>query len=83
MNDGSVKIFFNSNGKDACESTEEITDAQDNFLRFMETGETSDDFTRKLGDAVGEVRANRLWREEYMKEMLRMQEAMDRALKRE
>ena len=45
-----------------------ITKEQDNFLRFMETGEATDDFTRQVNEAVCEIRTNKKWRAEYIRQ---------------
>ena len=77
LNDDSIKIFFNSKGKD---SDSPITKEQDNFLRYLENGEITDDFTQQLENAVDEVRENKKWRAEYMHTLVHEQDIRDEGI---
>lgn len=75
LDDGATKIFFNSKGKKtgACS----LSKSQEAFLHFVETGEASDDLTRKLKNKVDQIRANKKWRVEYMKALTHDQDVYD------
>ena len=73
LNDECVKIFFNTKGK----NREQLTEKQDNLLRYVESGEIRDDFTRRLDNKVKEVRQNKNWRREYMKTITHDQDIRD------
>ena len=77
LNDESIKIFFNSKGKD---NGSPITKEQDDFLRYLDTGEITDDFTRQLDEAVEEVRENKKWRAEYMHTLVHEQDIRDEGI---
>ena len=77
LNDDSIKIFFNSKGKD---TGSPITVEQDNFLRYLNTGEVTDEFTEQLNGAVNEVRANKKWRAEYMHTLVHEQDIRDEGI---
>ena len=76
LNDESIKIFFNSKGKDDSQTTVE----QDSFLKYLNTGEVTDDFTRQLEEAVEEVRENKKWRAEYMHTLVHEQDIRDEGI---
>lgn len=77
LNDDSIKIFFNSKGK---EDSYPITEEQDNFLKFLDTEEVTDDFTKQLKEAVEEVRENKKWRAEYMHTLVHEQDIRDEGI---
>ena len=77
LNDDSIKIFFNSKGKD---TNSLITKEQDNFLKYLENGEITDDFTQQLENAVDEVRENKKWRTEYMHTLVHEQDIRDEGI---
>ncbi len=60
-NDDTNKIFFNAAAFELAED-EKVR----NFLRFVHTQDTLDDFTSKIEDASVAAKRNAIWRKEYM-----------------
>ena len=77
LNDDSIKIFFNSKGKD---TNSLITKEQDNLLKYLNTGEVTDDFTKQLKEAVEEIKGNKKWRAEYMHTLVHEQDIRDEGI---
>lgn len=75
LGDMTTKIFFNSKG--IFDGTSPITKSQEAFLKYIETGEVSDDFTNLLANKVKEIRENRKWRSQYMKTLTHDQDIYD------
>ena len=75
LNDGTTKIFFNSKGKSSGDGM--ISESQEAFLRYVETGEASDELTQRLKNKVNQIRANKRWRVEYMKALTHDQDVYD------
>lgn len=65
LRDDVIRIFFNTKG-----NTEDIPEKAKQLLHYIETKETTNDFTRILDTEVERVKQNKLWRREYMKEFL-------------
>lgn len=61
LDDGAYRIILNVNG-----SVGEISDGLKEFVRYMATGRTTGDYTKKLDNEVDLVRNDRKWRHEYM-----------------
>lgn len=61
LEDGTYKIFLNTKGV-----MEEIHPDLSNFLRYIENGQVSDEYTRKLDEEVISVKNSEKWRREYM-----------------
>ncbi|MGN0402445.1 MAG: hypothetical protein ACI4HQ_09340 [Acetatifactor sp.] len=62
LQDGTVKYFFNC----TCEG-EEIPENMQALFKYIMTGETVDELTEKLREAVEAGRRNEKWRAEYRK----------------
>ena len=77
LNDESIKIFFNSKGKS---EDSQVTVEQDNFLKYLNTGTATDDFTKQLDEAVEVVRENKKWRAEYMHTLVHEQDIRDEGI---
>ena len=75
LDDKSTKIFFNTKGiKDG---TEKTTAEQKAFLHYVETGEATDELTKRIDGKVKEIRANKKWRSAYMKTLTHDQDVYD------
>ncbi len=48
-----------------------------NFYEFIGTGRASDELTEKLNSAVAKARRNEVWRAQYMKEWVVIQDARE------
>ena len=60
LNDEAVKIFLNPDS-----TMDDIDEELSNFLQYLKTGETCDNFTKELNDSVQFARYNKEWKEEY------------------
>ena len=60
LNDEAVKIFLNPDS-----IMDDIDVELKNFLKYLKTGETCDNFTKDLNDSVQFARYNKEWKEEY------------------
>ena len=56
---------------------EDIPDGIRNLYEFIGTGRASDELTEKLNSAVAKARRNEIWRAQYMKEWVVIQDARD------
>ena len=72
LNDGTEKVFYNCKyeGKD-------IPNGIRNLYEFIDTGNASDELTEKLNSAVAKAHMNEMWRTQYMKEWVVIQDARD------
>ena len=69
------KIFFNTKGFK--EGLEEITAEQKAFLHYVETGEVTDELTKRIDNKVKEIREDKKWRSAYMKTLTHDQDVYD------
>lgn len=69
LNDGTVKIFFNTGGRKG-----KINKDAESILKFIESNKTEDDFTEKLAQEVQKIKENKEWRVEYMTLLMRERE---------
>ena len=69
LNDGTVKIFFNTTGTKG-----RINKDTKNILEFIEGGAAGDGFTGKLEQEVIKIKENKEWQVEYMTLMMRERE---------
>ena len=72
LDDGTEKVFYNCKYEG-----EDIPDGIRNLYEFIGTGNTSDELTEKLDFAVTKARSNEIWRTQYMKEWVVIQDARD------
>lgn len=72
LDDGTVKIFYNCTYKG-----EDISDDLKRFYEYVESGEATDDLTKRIDAAVIKGRMNEVWRSQYMKEWVIIQDAQD------
>ena len=72
LNDGTTKIFFNCTyeGEDISEDLKVLYD-------YVQNGRANDMLTKKIEKAVDDGRKNALWRTQYMKEWVIIQDAKD------
>lgn len=61
LGDGAHKYYFN-----CAYEGEEISEELRNFYRFIQTGESRDELTEELMQAVDTARLNKEWKEDYM-----------------
>ena len=66
MNDGTTKIILNAMG-----NADDIDPKLKAFLDYVAGKPASDDYTKKLEDAVKKARLNKEWRRQYMTMMMR------------
>ena len=72
LNDGTEKVFYN------CKyDGEDIPNGIRNLYEFIDTGNASDELTEKLNSAVAKAHMNEMWRTQYMKEWVVIQDARD------
>ena len=72
LDDGTEKVFYN-----CCYRGEEIPKDIRNLYEFIDTGHASDELTERLDTAVAKARRNEVWRTQYMKEWVVIQDARD------
>jgi predicted transposase/invertase (TIGR01784 family) len=72
LDDGTEKVFYNCKYEG-----EDIPDGIRNLYEFIGTGHTCDELTEKLDSAVTKARSNEIWRTQYMKEWVVIQDARD------
>ncbi|MCR5774157.1 MAG: Rpn family recombination-promoting nuclease/putative transposase [Lachnospiraceae bacterium] len=72
LNDGTAKIFYN-----CCYRGEDIPESLREFYEYIETGKAGNELTKKIDEAVVRGRSNELWRTQYMKEWVIIQDAKD------
>ena len=72
LNDGTTKVFFNCTyqGDDLPEDIKK-------FYKYIRTGESESALTERIDKAVVRCRRNEIWRTEYMKELVVIQEAKE------
>ncbi len=75
LNDGTRKIFFN-----CCYRGEELTEALRKLYDYVENGKVGNSLTERLESAVDQGRKNAVWRSQYMKERVIIQDAMDEGI---
>ncbi len=61
LDDKTTKIFLNTKG-----TKDDIPAPLKNFLKYMDDGSVTDDFTREIDEAVNEVRRDKKWRKKIM-----------------
>ncbi|MCR5357151.1 MAG: Rpn family recombination-promoting nuclease/putative transposase [Lachnospiraceae bacterium] len=72
LNDGSLKVFYN-----CCYKGEDIPDGLRKLYDYVENGYAGDDLTKRIDAAVVKGRTNAIWRTQYMKEWVLLQDARD------
>lgn len=72
LDDGTVKVFYNCTYKG-----EDIPDDIRNLYDYIGTGFIGDELTERLNTAVTKARRNEVWRAEYMKEWVIIQDAKE------
>ena len=72
LDDGTEKVFYNCKYEG-----EDIPNGIRNLYEFIDTGNASDELTEKLNSAVAKARINEIWRAQYMKEWVVIQDARD------
>ena len=72
LNDGTEKVFYNCKYEG-----EDIPEDIRNLYEFIDTGNASDELTEKLNSAVAKAHMNEMWRTQYMKEWVVIQDARD------
>ena len=70
--DGTEKVFYNCRY-----SGDDVPAGIRNLYEFIGTGHASDKLTEKLDSAVAKARRNEIWRAQYMKEWVVIQDARD------
>ena len=61
LNDKTTKIFLNTKG-----TMEDIPTPLRNFLKYIDSGEITDEYTKELDETVIQVRQDKKWREKIM-----------------
>ena len=72
LGDGTRKVFYN-----CCYQGEDLPEELQKLYDYVEKGETGSDLTRKIENAVDKGRKNALWRTQYMKEWVVIQDARE------
>ena len=72
LGDGTQKIFFNTTY-----TGDDIGEELKNLFRYIETEEVTDTLTKELDSAVIEGRKREIWRSEYMKEWVIIEDARE------
>lgn len=72
LNDGTVKIFYNCSY-----DGEDIPDSLREFYDYVENGNTGSELTKRIDEAVVKSRKNSVWRSQYMKERIVLQDARE------
>ena len=75
LNDGTRKIFFN-----CCYQGDELTEDLRKLYDYVESGNVGNELTERLERAVDQGRKNAVWRSQYMKERVIIQDAMDEGI---
>ena len=75
LDDGTMKIFFNTKAYDKANDAEIQA-----FLRYINGEYSENPFVKSLDDRVKQVKENREWRAEYMSLLLRMQEIREEGI---
>ena len=75
LNDGTVKIFFNTTGTKG-----KISKEAKNILKFIEKDTAEDNFTEELAQEVIKIKENKEWQVEYMTLMMREREKYNEGL---
>lgn len=65
LEDGTIKIFFNTKG-----NMEDASGELKEFLKYIETNQPEGVFTKEIDREVARTKCNEKWRREYMKEVL-------------
>ena len=76
LDDGTVKIFYN-----CCYEGEDIPDDLRKFYDYVENGNVESELTKKIDEAVVRGRKNEIWRSQYMKERVILQDAREEGRK--
>ena len=72
LDDGTVKIFYN-----CCYDGEDIPDDLRKFYDYVENGNVNSELTKRIDEVVVKCRKNEIWRSQYMKELVVLQDARD------
>ena len=72
LGDGTVKIFYN-----CCYRGDDIPDDLRKFYDYVEGGNADSELTKKIDEAVVKGRKNEMWRSQYMKEWVVLQDARE------
>lgn len=72
LNDGTVKIFYNCTYEG-----EDIPDSLKEFYDYVENGNAGNELTKRIDEAVARSRKNSMWRSQYMKERIVLQDARE------
>lgn len=72
LNDGTVKIFYN-----CTYGGEDIPDNLREFYDYVENGNAGNELTKRIDEAVVKSRKNSVWRSQYMKERIVLQDARE------
>lgn len=72
LGDGTVKIFYN-----CCYKGVDIPDDLRQLYDYVENGKAESELTKKIDEAVVKGRKNEMWRSQYMKERVLLQDAKE------
>ncbi len=72
LGDGTVKIFYN-----CCYKGVDIPDDLRKLYDYVENGKAESELTKKIDEAVVKGRKNEMWRSQYMKERVLLQDAKE------
>lgn len=72
LGDGTVKIFYN-----CCYKGVDIPDDLRKLYDYVENGKAESELTKKIDEAVVKGRKNEMWRSQYMKERVLLQNAKE------
>ena len=75
LNDGTVKIFYN-----CAYVGEDIPDNLREFYDYVENGNAGSELTKRIDEAVVRSRKNSIWRSQYMKEKIVLQDAREEGI---
>ena len=75
LNDGTTKIFYNCTyeGNDIPEDLKQL-------YEYIKHGKVKGDLTKKIDDAVVKGRKNEIWRSQYMKERIILQDVKEEGI---
>ncbi len=72
LNDGTQKIYYNCKYQG-----DDIPEELRKFYDYVENGKTGNELTKRIENAVAKARKNEVWRTQYMKEWVVLQDAKD------
>ncbi|MBR1440838.1 MAG: Rpn family recombination-promoting nuclease/putative transposase [Lachnospiraceae bacterium] len=72
LNDGTQKIYYNCKYQG-----DDIPEELRTFYDYVENGKTGNELTKRIENAVAKARKNEVWRTQYMKEWVVLQDAKD------